>query len=69
MKASDLRHKSIAELNEELSALLKQHLSFRIKKSLQQLENTNLLSKIRKDIARVHTVISQLKIKKHKGNV
>ncbi|MFM2344745.1 MAG: ribosomal protein [Pseudomonadota bacterium] len=61
MKASDLKGKTVAELNQELSGLLKQQLGLRIKKSLQQLENTSLLSKVRKDIARVRTVLAQLK--------
>jgi len=61
MKASDLRQKNVTQLNEELSALLKQQLSLRIKKSLQQLEDSSLLEKVRKDIARVRTVLTQLK--------
>jgi large subunit ribosomal protein L29 len=61
MKASDLRQKNVTQLNEELSALLKQQLSLRIKKSLQQLEDSSLLEKVRKDIARVRTVVTQLK--------
>jgi large subunit ribosomal protein L29 len=61
MKASDLRGKSIVELNEELSKLLKQQLGLRIKKSMQQLEQPNVLKILRKDIARVRTVLTQLK--------
>jgi large subunit ribosomal protein L29 len=61
MKASDLRNKSITELNDELSQLLKQQLGLRIKKATQQLENTSVLNKLRKDIARVRTVITQLR--------
>jgi large subunit ribosomal protein L29 len=68
MKASDLKGKTIVELNQELSGLLKQQLGLRIKKSLQQLENTSLLSKVRKDIARVRTVLAQLKAAKQAQN-
>ncbi len=61
MKASDLRNKTIAELNEELNALFKQMLTLRIKKSLQDLTDTSFMRKVRKDIARVRTVLTEKK--------
>ncbi len=61
MKVSELKQKTTAELNDELSALLKQHLGLRIKKSLQSLSDTSVLGKVRKDIARVRTILTQVK--------
>jgi large subunit ribosomal protein L29 len=59
MKAKELRGKSAAELNEELSALLKAHFGLRMQKATQQLTNTSQLGKIKRDIARVKTVIAE----------
>lgn len=59
MKASELRGKDAAGLNEELSELLKAQFSLRMQKATQQLQNTSQLKKVRKDIARVHTVLNE----------
>ena len=59
MNISDLRLKSLHELNEELVALLKIQFSLRMQHATQQLVNTKLIKSNRKDIARVKTVISQ----------
>ena len=56
MKASELRDKDVAGLNEELSSLLKAQFSLRMQKATQQLQNTSQLKKVRKDIARAKTV-------------
>ncbi|AOY92486.1 50S ribosomal protein L29 [Cupriavidus sp. USMAA2-4] len=59
MKASELRGKDAAGLNQELSELLKAQFSLRMQKATQQLQNTSQLKKVRKDIARVQTVLSE----------
>lgn len=59
MKASDLRAKSEADLTKELSELYKTHFSLRMQKATQQLQNNAQLGNIRRDIARVKTVLNQ----------
>ena len=59
MKAQELKAKSEAELREELASLLKAQFSLRMQKATQQLSNTSQLGKVRRDIARVRTVLAQ----------
>ena len=58
-KAKELRAKSGEELNTELTDLLKAHFSLRMQKATQQLTNTTQLSRTRRDIARVRTLIGE----------
>ena len=60
MKAKELRTKSASELNEELNSLLKLQFSLRMQKGTQQLSNTSQLSKVRKDVARVKTILANI---------
>jgi large subunit ribosomal protein L29 len=57
MKASELRGKSAEDLRKELESLLKAQFSLRMQKATQQLTNTSQLRKVRRDIARVRTVL------------
>lgn len=59
MKASELRDKDEAALNKELNDLLKAQFSLRMQVATQQLSNTAQLKKVRRDIARVKTVLNQ----------
>ena len=59
MKASELREKSVAELNEQLTGLYRDQFTYRIQKSTGQLAQTHLLSAVRTDIARIKTVITE----------
>lgn len=59
MKAHELREKQIPELNRELVSLLKAHFGLRMQLATQQLSNTRQLKIIKRDIARVKTVITQ----------
>lgn len=59
MKASDLRNKSVQELKVELLELLKAQFSLRMQAATQQLANTSQLVKVRRDIARVRTIIRE----------
>jgi large subunit ribosomal protein L29 len=59
MKASELRNKDAAELQKELGELMKAHFSLRMQTGTQQLSNTSQLRKVRRDVARVRTVLNQ----------
>ncbi|KMZ13044.1 LSU ribosomal protein L29p (L35e) [Candidatus Burkholderia humilis] len=59
MKASELHQKDQAELNQELSDLLKAQFGLRMQLATQQLTNTSQLKKVRRDIARVRTVMTE----------
>jgi large subunit ribosomal protein L29 len=59
MKASELRTKSVDELSKELLDLLKAQFSLRMQLATQQLSNTSQLGKVRRDIARVRTLIRE----------
>lgn len=59
MKAIELRKKSVEELKSELLELLKAQFSLRMQLATQQLTNTSQLGKVRRDIARVRTLIRE----------
>lgn len=59
MKASELRAKSAEELNQELLELLKAQFSLRMQLATQQLSNTSQVGKVRRDIARVRTLLRE----------
>ena len=55
----DLRAKSAAELNEELVAAKKELFNLRFQNATNQLENTSRIKDVRKNIARIQTVIAE----------
>ena len=59
MKASELRTKSVDELKAELLELLKAQFGLRMQLATQKLSNTSQMSKVRRDIARVRTLIRE----------
>ncbi|RUO27495.1 50S ribosomal protein L29 [Aliidiomarina sanyensis] len=59
MKASELNAKSVEELNQELLGLLREQFNLRMQAATGQLNQTHLLKQVRRDIARVKTVINQ----------
>lgn len=59
MKASELRTKDAAELQTELESLLKAQFGLRMQRATQQLTNTSQLGKVRRDIARVRTLLTE----------
>jgi large subunit ribosomal protein L29 len=59
MKASELKNKSVAELQQELLSLSKEQFGLRMQVATQQLSNTSQLNKVRRNIARVKTVLTQ----------
>jgi large subunit ribosomal protein L29 len=60
MKASELRGKSVAELEEELLELRKEQFNLRMQQATGQLARPDQFGKVRKDIARVKTVMNEL---------
>ena len=59
MKASELRAKDTAALDKELHDLLRAQFSLRMQKATQQLNNSSQIRKVRRDIARVRTLLSE----------
>lgn len=59
MNVSEMRTKSSVELNEELLALLRTQFGLRMQKATQQLTKTSELRNVRRDIARVRTLIGE----------
>ncbi len=59
MKASELRAKSGDDLQKELNELLKAQFGLRMQHATQQLANTSQIKKVRRDIARVRTVMKE----------
>jgi len=59
MKASELRAKSAADLDKELNDLLKAQFSLRMQLATQQLSNNSEIRKVRRDIARVRTLLGE----------
>jgi large subunit ribosomal protein L29 len=59
MEAKELRAKDAAALAKELQELQRAHFSLRMQKATQQLNNTAQIRAVRRDIARVRTVLGQ----------
>jgi large subunit ribosomal protein L29 len=59
MKTADLRAKSADELKQELLNLRKEQFNFRFQKTTGQLENTGRIRLVRRDIARIKTVLAE----------
>ena len=59
MSAKELVSKDAAALKEELNAWQKTQFNLRMQKAMQQLSDVNQLKKVRRDIARVRTVMHQ----------
>jgi large subunit ribosomal protein L29 len=59
VKASELRAKSPAELKQELNDLLKAQFGLRMQIATQQLTNNSQIKKVRRDIARVRTLLNE----------
>ena len=59
MKASELKTKSVTDLQSELLSLTKAQFGLRMQMATQQLSNNSQLSKVRRDIARVKTILTE----------
>ncbi len=59
MNAADLRGKSVDELNEELVALRREQFNLRMQQATGELAQVHQHGRVRKDIARVKTILSE----------
>jgi len=59
MKAADLREKTPDQLREQLASLKKEAFNLRFQKATGQLENTSRMQIVRRDAARVKTILNQ----------
>lgn len=59
MKASELKAKSVEELKAELLGLLREQFNLRMQAATGQLAQTHLLKQVRRDIARVKTILTE----------
>jgi large subunit ribosomal protein L29 len=59
MKAADVRQKSDDELAEQLIDLRKEAFNLRFQRASGQLENTGRVREVRRDIARIKTILNQ----------
>ena len=60
MEAQELRKKSVEELNDELVALRREQFNLRMQQATGEMTHNHEHSRVRKDIARVKTVIGEL---------
>lgn len=60
MQVSELRKKSVDELNEELVALRREQFNLRMQQATGELTQNHEHGRVRKDIARVKTVLNEL---------
>jgi len=61
MNAQDMREKNENELREELSGLLREQFNLRMQRGIGQLATPHDLRRVRKDIARIKTVLNEKK--------
>jgi large subunit ribosomal protein L29 len=59
MKAADLRDKTPDQLRDQLASLKKEAFNLRFQKATGQLENTSRMQAVRRDAARVKTILNQ----------
>ncbi len=59
MNVSEMRSKTEVELRGELTSLLQEQFNLRMQKGMGQMTNTNELRRVRRDIARVKTVMTE----------
>ena len=61
MKAKEIRELSVDELNNKLKELKSELFNLRFQLAINQLENTNRITEVKRDIARVLTVLQEKK--------
>ena len=59
MIASELREKSVEELQQEVENLVKEQFNYRMQQSTGQMGQSHLFKQVKKDIARVKTVLNE----------
>ena len=63
MKVKEIRNNTLPELNEQLAKLKEELFNLRFQLAINQLENPMRITAVKKDIARVKTLIRELEIK------
>ena len=66
MKANELRKKNAVELNEELLNLRREQFNLRMQQATGQLARSDQYRRVRRDIARIKTVMRELEKNQHK---
>ncbi len=61
MKTSELREKSEADLQKELQDMLREQFNLRMQKATNQLSDSSQMKKVRRNIARVKTIMNEMK--------
>ncbi len=61
MNAQDMREKKVSELREELTGLLREQFNLRMQRGIGQLATPHDIRRVRKDIARIQTVLNEKK--------
>ncbi|MBE6618532.1 MAG: 50S ribosomal protein L29 [Ruminococcaceae bacterium] len=61
VKASEIRKMSVEELEKELAGLKEELFNLRFKHAINQLDNPHKIADVRKDIARVMTILHEMK--------
>ena len=62
MKAKEIREMSAAELETKIAELKKDLFNLRLQHATNQLDNTNKITEVKRDIARVNTVLRELQL-------
>lgn len=62
MKATDVRAKTLDELRTDLEGLKKEQFNLRFQRATGQLENTARVRQIRRDIARIQTIMREKRV-------
>ncbi len=65
MNVNEMKGKTVVELNDELKGLLQEQFNLRMQKGTGQMTNVNELRRVRRDIARIKTIMTQ---KSSEGN-
>jgi large subunit ribosomal protein L29 len=60
MKASELRQKSLDDLNTMLLEKAREQFNLRMQKGTGQLARPDQIKKVRRDIARIHTILNEM---------
>ena len=59
MNVNEMKGKTVVELNDELNNLLQEQFNLRMQKGMGQMTDANELRRVRRDIARIKTIMTQ----------
>lgn len=64
MKSKEIRELTFEEMAAKVNELKEKHFTLRFQKSIGQLENDRLLGTVKRDIARINTIMREIELKK-----